>query len=89
MESDYTARFYDIIVNERIVYVYDMHIRGGHHSVALAAVELTPESGGTKLVYTEQTAWLDGTNRVEGVASRERGVGWHLDNLAGVLRHAG
>jgi Uma2 family endonuclease len=30
----------------------------------------------------------DGTSGVEGTASREHGVGWHLDNLASVLRPA-
>ena len=89
METHYAARFYEIVENERIVYDYDMHIRGKHHSLSLATVEIAVSGGGTRLIYTEHTAWLDGTDATEGAASLEHGVGWHLDNLAGVLRGAG
>jgi uncharacterized protein YndB with AHSA1/START domain len=88
METRYDARFYEIIENERIVYVYDMHIRARHHSVSLATVEIASAAGGTRLIYTEHTAWLDGTDATEGAASREHGVSWHLNNLADVLRGA-
>jgi uncharacterized protein YndB with AHSA1/START domain len=84
-ETSYEAHFYEVIQNERIVYAYDMHLTGVHHSVSLATVEFEPAGAGTRLVYTEQTAWLDGTSATEGAASRQKGVGWHLDNLGGVL----
>ena len=67
-ETHHAARFYDIVDNERIDYVYDMHIRGGRHSLSLVTVEITPSGGETRLVCTEQTAWLDGTSAAEGVA---------------------
>jgi uncharacterized protein YndB with AHSA1/START domain len=87
-ETLYTARFHHIVNNERIVYVYDMHLSGRHHSVSLSTVEVMPVATGTRVIYTEQIAFLDGTNGTEGTASRQRGVGWHLDNLAGVLNAA-
>jgi uncharacterized protein YndB with AHSA1/START domain len=85
METSYIATFFDIIPDEHIVYVYDMHLSGKHHSVSLATMEVEAVGTKTRLVYTEQTTWLDGTSATEGVASRERGVGWHLDNLGGVI----
>ena len=39
--------------------------------------------GGTKLIFTEQVAFLDGTQSADG---RERGTADHLDRLAAQLR---
>ena len=86
METRYDARFYEIVPNERIVYVYDMHVNARHHSLSLSTVEIEPAEGGTRLVYTEQTAFLDGTNGDEGSASRKRGVTEHLIGLGAQLR---
>jgi uncharacterized protein YndB with AHSA1/START domain len=85
-ETLYTARFHDIVRNERIVYVYDMHLNGTHHSLSLSTVEIDPADGGTRLIYSEQVAYLDGTNGIDGTAARERGVGVHMDTLRNVLR---
>jgi uncharacterized protein YndB with AHSA1/START domain len=82
-ETLFRARFHDIVSDERIVYVYDMYVSEKHHSVSLAAVEFRSARGGTKLVFTEQVAFLDGTPSAEG---RERGTAEHLDRLAGQLR---
>jgi uncharacterized protein YndB with AHSA1/START domain len=84
-ETSYEAHFYEVIPNERIIYAYDMNLTGVHHSLSLATVEFEPAGTGTRLIYTEQTAWLDGTSRTEGAASRKKGVGWHLDNLDNLL----
>jgi uncharacterized protein YndB with AHSA1/START domain len=86
LETLYTARFHAIDRDERIVSVYDMHLNGRHHSVSLATVQIAPVTTGTRLVYTEQIAYLDGTNGAEGTAMRERGVGDHLDRLETALR---
>lgn len=85
LETLYVARFHAIEANERIVYVYDMRLNGRHHSLSLATIELAPVDRGTRLVYTEQVAYLDGTAGAEGIAARERGVGWHLDNMGGLF----
>ena len=74
----YTARFHALATASRIVFVYDMHINDVHHSTSLATVEFTPASGGTRLRFTEQVAFLDGTT---SASSREHGTGVHLDNL--------
>ena len=45
--------------DQRIVTTYEMLMADTRISVSLATVELTP-AGGTRLVYTEQGAFLDG-----------------------------
>jgi hypothetical protein len=60
-----------------------MYMGEKHHSVSLAAVEFCSARGGTKLIFTEQVAFLDGTQSAD---SRERGTADHLDRLAGQLR---
>jgi uncharacterized protein YndB with AHSA1/START domain len=81
METLFTARYHDIVPDQRIVYDYDMHLNGNHHSVSVAAVEFRPEGTGTKLVFTEHVVFLDGTDGVQGTASREHGTAAHLDRL--------
>ena len=82
METLFEARFYEIIENHRIAYVYDMHIGGRHHSLSLATVELQASGSGTQFLFTEQVAFFDGTDGAEGVASRKRGTNAHFDRLA-------
>ena len=81
----YTARFHALAPAQRMVFVYDMHLSEVHHSTSLATVELVPASGGTLLRFTEQVAFLDGTDGREGTASRERGTAVHLDRLSRYL----
>jgi hypothetical protein len=65
-----------------MVYVYDMHLAGGvHHSTSLATVELTPSGRGTRLVFTEQVAFLDGAEGPAVTAAREHGTAAHLDRI--------
>src|SRR5437763_646944 len=56
----YDARYQDIVPNERIIYAYDMHLDDVRISVSLATVEFKPAGAGTRLVFTEQGAFLDG-----------------------------
>lgn len=75
----YEAIFQDIVPAERIVYTYDMHLQEARISVSLATVEFTPVGdNGTRLVFTEQGAFLDGH---EVPAQREQGMGSLLDSL--------
>ncbi len=89
METLFTARYHDLVRDERIVYVYDMHLDGKHHSVSLASVELSREGRGTRLVFTEQVVFLDGTEGAAGTSARERGTAAHLDRLAQRLVETG
>jgi uncharacterized protein YndB with AHSA1/START domain len=51
-------------------------------SVSLATVEFEPEGAGTRLVYTEQGAFLDG---YDAPAGREQGTRDLLDALGAEL----
>ena len=83
--SSYTfdARYQDIVANERIVYSYDMHRDETRISVSLATVELAPAGAGTRLLFTEQAAFLDGQDTP---AEREQGTGTLLENLGAELQ---
>lgn len=69
--SDFQARYLDILPGERIVYVYEMRINGTKISASLATLEFKAAEGGTRLVLTEQGAFLDG---YDDAGSRERGT---------------
>src|SRR5262249_8385533 len=69
-ESIFIARYHEIVPNERLVYVYDMHANGGFMSVSLATVELTPQGRKTALRITEQGVFIDGADGNE--SRRER-----------------
>lgn len=83
----FTAHYRDIVPDSRIVYVYDMHLDGMLFSVSLATAEFRPTGKATRLVYTEQGAFLDGSK--ESAKGREHGTAAHLDRLAKVLQAAG
>jgi uncharacterized protein YndB with AHSA1/START domain len=82
MESKFVARYHEIVENQRIVYVYDMHANGGFMSVSLATIELTPQGNRTKLTITEQGVFIDGQ---DGNASRREGTLYLLEQVAANL----
>jgi uncharacterized protein YndB with AHSA1/START domain len=75
--------YHDIVPNERIIFAYTMTIGENRISASLATFEFKPEGGRTKLVFTEQGAFLDGLDKVE---SREGGWGGLLDALGRALQ---
>jgi uncharacterized protein YndB with AHSA1/START domain len=79
----FNAIYQDIIPNERIIYSYEMHLDDTRISVSLATIELKPERTGTRLVFTEQGAFLDGH---DDSGQRERGTADLLDALGMALR---
>jgi uncharacterized protein YndB with AHSA1/START domain len=81
----YEARFQDIVPGERIVYTYEMHSDETRISVSLATVEFKQDGAGTRLIYTEQGAFLDGHDTP---AQREQGTGSLLDALGEELLRA-
>jgi uncharacterized protein YndB with AHSA1/START domain len=80
----YEARYQDIVPDQRIVYAYDMYRDATRISVSLATVELKAEEVGTRLIYTEQGAFLDGEDKPQ---FREQGTGSLLDALGSELQH--
>ena len=75
--------FLDIVPDERIVFAYSLSAGDVRASAALTTVELAADGSGTRLLLTEQVAFLDG---VDGTASRERGWGALLDRLGDAIR---
>ena len=79
----YQGRYHDIVPNGRIVVAYDMTVDGKQLSSSLATVEFLPADGNkTRLIYTEQAAYLDGADKPE---DREAGCRWLLDQVRKVL----
>jgi uncharacterized protein YndB with AHSA1/START domain len=76
--TDFQATYHDIVPDQRIVYSYAMHVDDKRISVSLATIEFAPSGRGTKLVLTEQGAFLDG---YDDAGSRERGTGALMDAL--------
>lgn len=85
METRFTARYHHVAPEQCLVYVYDMHLNGIHHSVSLATLEFIAIASGTQLTFTEQVVFLDGTGRDAGVASRQHGTAAHLDRIHALL----
>jgi uncharacterized protein YndB with AHSA1/START domain len=77
-EYAFEALYRDIVPDRRIIYAYDMLVDGIRISVSVATAEFEPEGDGTRLVFTEQGAFLDGH---EIPSRREQGMGGLLDSL--------
>ena len=71
--------YFDIIENQRFVFAYTMVVGDDRISASLGTVELIPEGKGTRHVYTEQGAYLDG---FDNVAQREEGCRQLFEALA-------
>ena len=79
----FRSRYHDIVPDERIVYAYDLELDGRLVSVSLATIQLHAEGGGTRLVFTEHGAFLDG---LDDPAAREHGTGKLVEAMERVLR---
>ena len=76
--------YQDIVPEQRIVYTSTLSAGADLMTVSLTTVEFTPaEDGSTRLILTEQGAYLDGQ---EQPAWREQGTADQLDALATALK---
>ena len=74
----------DIVPDQRIVYTSTLSTETDLWTVSLTTVEFAPgKEGGTRLVLTEQGAYLDGH---EQPAWREQGTSDQLEALAAQLK---
>jgi uncharacterized protein YndB with AHSA1/START domain len=80
--NEFRSRYHDIVPHERIVFAYDLLHDDRLISVSLTTIELTPESGGTRLALTEQGVFFDGH---EAAAARRNGTPGLLDRLCALL----
>jgi uncharacterized protein YndB with AHSA1/START domain len=81
----FDAIYQDIVPNERIVFSYDMHLDAVRISVSLTTIEFKADGGCTRLVFTEQGAFLDGFDDAGG---REHGWREALEQLGRALQQA-
>jgi uncharacterized protein YndB with AHSA1/START domain len=81
--STFDAIYHDVVLNERLVYTYEMQIDDKKISVSLATIQLTAGDGKTTLTVTEQGAFLDG---YDDAGSRAQGTGHLLDALGTSLK---
>jgi uncharacterized protein YndB with AHSA1/START domain len=81
--SLFDARYYEIVPNERIVYVYEMYTNDVRSSISLATIEFKDRKEGTALIITEQGVFLDGH---DDVRARERGTLVLIDQLQQALQ---
>lgn len=70
--------FFDIVDARRIVFTYDIRLDARRLSVSLVTVEFFASRRGTRMVYTEQLAYLDGH---DDRAQRLHGTEESLDRL--------
>jgi uncharacterized protein YndB with AHSA1/START domain len=82
----YDARYHDIVPDERIVYAYDMYMGDTRISVCLSTIEIAATGDGSRLVYTEAGAFLDGHDTPQ---QREGGTAEILDALGTALARQG
>ena len=80
--STFDALYHDVIPHERLIYSYDMYLDEKKISVSLATMQLKAEGEQTRLLVTEQGAFLDG---YDDAGSREHGTGQLLDALGASL----
>lgn len=70
--------YLDLLAGERIVYAYSMRLDETAISASLVTIALVREGAGTRMLYTEHLAMLEGT----GAAEREMGTEQGFDRLA-------
>jgi uncharacterized protein YndB with AHSA1/START domain len=81
--TTFDAVYFDVAVNERLVYAYELSLDDRKISVSLATMQLEAEAGGTRLTVTEQGAFLDG---YDDAGAREHGTSAMLDALGASLQ---
>ena len=74
--------YQDIVPDQRIIYSYIMHLDDTPMSISLTTIELKPHGDGTRLIFTEQGVFLDGT---DWASLREPGTRGLLDKLGAAI----
>jgi len=82
IEQTFTARYLDIVPGQRIIYAFEMSSAGARVSASLATVEFRPGATGTRMLYTEQMAFLAGA---EAMRMRIAGTGGGFDRLVDAI----
>lgn len=81
-EQTLLAHYMDIVPARRIIYAFDMTRGGQRLSASLATVEFIPAGAHTRMLFTEQMAYL---GDARSMRARIDGTGGGLDRLAEVV----
>jgi len=84
MTSVFDATYYDIVPNERVVYVYEMTVNGRKISTSLATFRIERAGTKTKLMLVEQGAYFDDHPQAGNEARRE-GTEFLINQLVAVV----
>jgi uncharacterized protein YndB with AHSA1/START domain len=84
-ELSFRARYFDIEPARRIVYAFDMSVGAARQSVSLATVGLFAEGAETRMLFSEQIAFLGGE---EALRARIDGTAEGFDRLVAVVEAA-
>jgi len=76
------AHYLDIVPAQRIIYAFDMTLRGERLSASLATVEFKPSASLTRMLFTEQMAYLGDE---KSMRARIDGTGSGFDRLVEVI----
>lgn len=79
----YRARYLNIVPEQRIVLVYDMHVAGVHISASLVTITFAGDGDQTRMIFTEQVVIFDGHG---DAAERREGTEVGLAQLDAMLR---
>ncbi|MGV4795528.1 SRPBCC family protein [Rhizobium sp. F40D2] len=74
----FDAHYIDIVPDARIIYAYEMKLGERRISASLATVAFEADPEGTRMIFTEQVAFLDG---YADNGARLQGTEIGLDNL--------
>ncbi len=69
-ELTFRAYYLDLVPEHRIIYAYEMSFRGDKLSASLVTIELLAAGAGSRMTFTEQTAFAGGAD-----AQRQRVIG--------------
>lgn len=75
----FDGTYLDIVPETRVILAYGMTVAGRRISASLASTEFKPEGTGTRLIFTEQGAYLDGQDQIP---QRETGTRELFESLA-------
>jgi uncharacterized protein YndB with AHSA1/START domain len=65
------TNYQDIVPDQRIVFAYTMAMEGRRFSASLATIEFLSSGTGTRMIFTEQSAFFEGADGAE-----RREAGW-------------
>jgi uncharacterized protein YndB with AHSA1/START domain len=80
----FTAHYFDIVPAERIIYAYEMSLGENRFSASLVTITLVPSSEGTRMLFTEQAAILEGG--ADAIQQRRQGTEEGMDRLVELVK---